>query len=108
MVADAAEYRWSCGRAHVGGCDPTGSLDLGFWEALVRAEDWRRELGMAEEAEAMAMIRGRTASGRPMGSKEFIAGLARKMRRVLEPRPAGRPRKKPADGESDAVQTALF
>ena len=108
MVADAAEYRWSSARAHVGGYDPTASLDLEYWGSRMGQEDWRRELGTAEEAEEMAMIRGRTASGRPMGSKEFITGLARKMQRELEPRAAGRPRKKPAEGDSHAVQTALF
>ncbi|MGD0497589.1 MAG: hypothetical protein ABSC23_04040 [Bryobacteraceae bacterium] len=76
MVTEAAEYRWSSARAHVGGYDPSGGLDLGYWEARVRPEEWRRALGMAEQAEEWAAIRAQTASGRPLGSKEFIAGLA--------------------------------
>jgi putative transposase len=107
MVADASDYRWSSAQAHLGGHDSTASLDLKYWQARVRAEDWRRELKITEEAEEMAMIRSLTASGRPIGSKEFIAGLARQMQRVLQARPPGRP-KKSAEGQNHAVQTALF
>jgi putative transposase len=107
MVADAAGYRWSSAMAHLTGLDVTGSLDLGYWAARIGPEEWRSELGVTEEPDELAAIRAQTAAGRPLGSKEFVAELGRKMRRVLEPRAIGRPRKSPEGGATSAVQTAL-
>ena len=107
MVADAGEYAWSSASAHLTGLDVTGMLDLQYWTARMSLEEWRSELGVAEEADELAAIRIQTATGRPLGSREFVAALGRKMRRVLEPRAIGRPRKR---GEADApgvLQTAL-
>jgi hypothetical protein len=106
MVADAAGYRWSSAIAHLTGLDVTGSLDLRYWAARVGLEEWSGELGVTEEPDELAAIRAQTATGRPLGSKEFVAELGRKMRRVLEPRAIGRPRKNPEGGATNAVQTA--
>ncbi len=106
MVADAADYRWSSARAHLTGVDVTGSLDLAYWAARAGPEEWRWQLGVAEEPDERAPIRAHTATGRPFGSADFVAALGRKMRRVLEPRAIGRPRKNPHDGVTGAVQTA--
>ena len=108
MAAEAGEYRWSSAAAHLSGLDRTQSLDLGYWAARVSRKEWRRELGVEEEEDASAMIRARTASGRPLGSTEFVTELARKMRRVLEPRAVGRPRKRSEGGAAGGMQTALF
>ena len=107
MVADAAGYRWSSAMAHLTGLDVTGSLDLGYWAARIGPEEWRSELGVMEDPDELAAIRAQTAAGRPLGSKEFVAELGRKMRRVLEPRATGRPRKRPEGDAGSAVQTAL-
>jgi len=107
MVADAAEYQWSSAIAHLTGRDVTGNLDLPYWAARVSREEWRSELGMTEEPDALAAIRAQTTTGMPLGSKDFVTELGRKMRRVLEPRAIGRPRKR-AEGEAPtATQTAL-
>lgn len=108
MVANAAAYRWSGASAHLSGYGPTGVLDLEYWRARIRPEDWRSELGIREPADELAMIRAQTASGRPIGSKEFIAELGRRMRRVLAPRPVRRPRKKAAESEGHGAQAALL
>ncbi len=107
MVADAAEYHWSSAIAHLTGLDETGSLDLPYWAARVSREEWRGELGVPEEPEELAAIRTQTTTGRPLGSKDFVAELGRKMRRVLEPRAVGRPRKRAEGDAPHAVQTAL-
>ncbi len=107
MVADAAEYVWSSACAHLTGLDVTGMLDLQYWAARVSREEWRGALGVTEAADELAAIRAQTATGRPLGSKEFVAALGRKMRRVLEPRAIGRPRKTPEGGAPNAVQPAL-
>lgn len=107
MVVDAVEYRWSSAIAHLTGLDVTGSLDLPYWAARVSRQEWRGELGMTEEPDELAAIRTQTATGRPLGSKDFVAALGRKMRRVLEPRAIGRPRKRAQTDTPKAVQTAL-
>ena len=107
MVADAAEYRWSSAVAHLTGRDATGSLDLGYWAARVSREEWRSELAVTEEPDDLAAIRAQTATGRPLASKDFVAELGRKLRRVLEPRAIGRPRKTAEGGTPSVVQTAL-
>jgi putative transposase len=107
MVADAAEYAWSSARAHLTEVDAAGMLDLPYWAARVSREEWRSELEVTEEAGELVAIRAQTATGRPLGSKEFVAALGRKMRRVLEPRAIGRPRKRAEGDATDAVQTAL-
>jgi putative transposase len=107
MVADAASYRWSSAVAHLTGVDATGSLDLGYWAARMSREAWCGELGVEEEAGELATIRAQTATGRPLGSKEFVADLGRRMQRVLEPRANGRPRKSPEESEKNAIQTGL-
>jgi putative transposase len=107
MLTDAAEYAWSSASAHLTGLDATGMLDLPYWAARVSREEWRGELGATEPADELAAIRVQTATGRPLGSKEFVAALGRKMRRVLEPRAIGRPRKRAEGDAPNAVQTAL-
>src|ERR1017187_793371 len=107
MVADAAAYRWSSAVADLSGLDATGSLDLRYWAARISREEWHSELGITEDPDELAAIRTQTATGRPLGSEKFVAELERNMRRVLEPRAIGRPRKSPERGASGAVQTAL-
>jgi putative transposase len=107
MVADAAGYRWSSAMAHLTGLVATGSLDLRYWAARVGPEEGRSELGVTEDPEELAAIRTQTATGKPLGSQEFVAELGRKMRRMLEPRATERPRKRPEGDASNAEQAAL-
>lgn len=107
MVADAAAYRWSSAVAHLTGVDASGCLDLGYWAARVSGEQWRRELGVPEDAGEWAAIRAQTATGRPLGSKEFVVGLGLKLGRMLEPRPNGRPRKNREEAIGAGAQTSL-
>jgi putative transposase len=107
MVRNAVEYVWSSARAHLTGLDATGMLDLPYWAARASREEWRDELGVTEAAGELAAIRAKTATGRPLGSKDFVAALERKMGRVLEPRATGRPRKRLEGEAPSAIQTAL-
>lgn len=93
IVAEASQYRWSSALAHLTGQDQTASLDLTYGAERVRPEEWQRELGVGEAPDALTRIRQHTTTGRPLASKEFVAGLAATLQRALEPRPAGRPRK---------------
>jgi|GEM_PF-31606 len=93
LVADAAEYAWSSAAAHVTGQDAEGVLDVAYWAERFAPEDWRARLETQEEPAEVETLRDHTETGRPLGSKEFVAELGRRLRRLLEPRRVGRPRK---------------
>jgi hypothetical protein len=67
---------------------------------------WRRFLAdsMSPAAEWRA-IRAATYRGRPLGSREFVAGLEKQLGRRLEARAGGRPRQ---GAESEKGQLALW
>ena len=93
IVPEAWNYSRSSAAAHVADRDETGSLDLGYWAGRFRPADWQQELAGGEDAAALDTIRRNTLSGRPAGSKEFVAGLGIVLQRRLNPGRAGRPRK---------------
>jgi putative transposase len=95
LVAEASEYGWSSGRAHVERQDPLGLLDSGLWGELCQREDWREMLGPTrrEEAEAMVSLRRATLAGRPMGGESFVKRLEGMFARKLDGKHTGRPKK---------------
>lgn len=91
MVERAEDFEWSSAGAHLGRIGAGTMLDMEWWQRRWTAEDWRGVLleRSALEGELRA-IRQATYTGRPLGSKQFIAGLERKLGRVLEGRTGGR------------------
>jgi len=75
--------------------------------SIVSREEWRGELGVTEEADELAAVGAQMAEGRLLGSRDFVAELGPKMRRVLEPRAVGRPRKRAESDAPSTVQSAL-
>ena len=93
MVRKAESYAWSSAAAHCGlRSDPMLSPLPGM--VPVGTKEWSSWLAEKEDEKMLAMIRLRTRTGRPVGSKEFIARLESRLGRPLQPRPIGRPSKK--------------
>jgi len=94
VVRKAERYRWSSAAAHCHlRADPllSGDLELadhvGDWSAWLRDD--------ADDEKIVARLRQCTRTGRPAGDETFIDKLQRLTGRILRPKPAGRPRKKP-------------
>jgi len=92
LVRRAEDYPWSSAAAHCGGRnDPI----LGRLMVPRPAEtaDWSAWLAQREDKGMLSELRLCTRTGRPAGSKQFVARLESKLGRRLQPKPVGRPRK---------------
>jgi putative transposase len=93
MVERAEDFEWSSARAHLGFVGPGPMLDREWWEARWPGPGWRRCLAEpAARAEDLRAIREATYTGRPLGSREFVAGLEQQLGRRLAARAGGRPK----------------
>ncbi len=90
LCADPAEYRWSSAAAHLNGCND--SL-VKVKPLLDMVSDWRALLNSGLSQEEIIAIRRHERTGRPLGSKEFIGSLERKLGKALVPQKGGRPKK---------------
>ena len=64
------------------------------WNSLLNAiDDWSAWLSMNEESEKLDVLRKHVEKGLPCGDEGFVRKLGRKIGRVLEARPQGRPRR---------------
>ena len=94
LVGPAEDFEWSSARAHlgasgvrrgfgsgvVGGSMDGGGMATGFLSQSVCSDG------------ELTAIRNATYTGRPLGSREFVAGLEKKLGRRLEVRAVGRPK----------------
>ena len=91
LVHHAWDWTWSSARAHVTGHDPTGLLDMEYWQRRVGKDDWKQFLLRASEDDrANRGIRQATSTGRPWGNESFLLEAERRLGRTLRPRPRGR------------------
>lgn len=88
MVREATEYKWSSCRYHCGleEADPLVRERqlpemVGHWLEFV--SEW--------DSEADTKVRMGTRTGRPVGDEVFVDKLEQLARRILRPKPAGRP-----------------
>lgn len=92
MVRQAEQYDWSSAAAHCGlRTDPLLSPLQGL--VPVRTEDWSAWLAEKDEEEMLVTIRALTRTGRPAGSKGFVAAVEARLGRRLQPKSIGRPKK---------------
>lgn len=91
------EYRWTSVPAHLTGADPDGLVDQRLWRKTVRDLDWAAwlEAGAQRDEQWERRYRAATIAGKPLGSNEFVAGLAERAGVSLELRGPGRPRNTP-------------
>ena len=90
LVKTASAWRWSSAAAH---CGRRADELLSPIEMPWPVPDWAAYL-RDETAEQLAELRLRTRTGRPCGTPAFLAGLEKRLNRLLRPRKRG-PKPKP-------------
>jgi putative transposase len=91
MVASVLDYPWSSARAHAGLTPAPEWLDHRAWAERYPAPKWREILGLGFRLSGdLDRLREATRTGRPFGSKDFVAELEAKLERNLEPQKRGR------------------
>jgi putative transposase len=89
LVTRPEDYPWSSAPAHILAVpDPmlSGALSPG---APQPGREWRDWLEPGVEEATIRLLRLRTRTGRPLGSREFITGLEARLGRPLSPRKPG-------------------
>ena len=95
LRAALADWPWSSARAHLA-AKPDGVVSIG--PMLTRVPDWAGFLAAGlPEADHLA-LRAAERTGRPLGSKAFIAEVEERSGRSFELGKAGRPRRDAAEG----------
>jgi putative transposase len=103
-AGDDPGSRWSSAAHHLGlVVDPLVNDAPAFWALgntpFEREAAWRRLSELPLPADCVAALSAAARRGRPLGSREFIAGLqGLDNERLLTSRPRGRPRKRVAAG----------
>ncbi len=90
LVAAPEDWAWSSARAHLA-AKPDGVVSIG--PMLSRVPDWAGFLAAGlPEADHLA-LRSAERTGRPLGSKAFVAEVESRSGRSFEPGKPGRPRR---------------
>jgi putative transposase len=93
MVKRPWEWKWSSVAAHIGGTDGIIQV-IGIKESLgVSLGSWREYIDSDENTPDVEAIRGHTKTGRPLGKIGFLGKVSRKLERVINVLPRGRPKK---------------
>jgi putative transposase len=94
LVDRAEEYRWSSAAPHVTG-QPTDTLDAGLpADAPASPGDWSAWLSEEEQdADLLRRLKQNTHTGRPCGGATFIKKIETLLKRTLQPKNHGRPKK---------------
>jgi putative transposase len=97
IVRKPWRWKWSSAGVHVGQED--GVMNLEEITSLIdtTAEEWKEYIDLDENEEKVEEIRKHTLLGRPLGTKDFIAKLGKRIGRVLNVLPRGRPKKQRSD-----------
>jgi putative transposase len=96
MVRKAEAYAWSSARHHAEGAPDRLVRKSPFNEMV---DHWKEFVGGGDEERELKEIRARVKTGRPWGAGKWVKGLEKKVGRMLEPRPVGRPRGKTGKSE---------
>jgi len=100
IVGRAEQYIWSSAIAHVTGKDPTGLLDMAWWQRSGHRA-WAQEVNRkprdsdfdeSQERETLFRLRACTYSGQPCGDEDFVDRMSQQFRRQWS---RGRPSKRP-------------
>ena len=94
MVGAPQDWKWSSAAAHCGAESSGMPLEMERWEKRWTATTWREYLAAPETDAELAELRQCTHTGRPLGSREFIAEIERSTQRHLLAKPGGRPEKR--------------
>ncbi len=86
LVKKAEDYEWSSASAHVSKQDD-GIIDRCFLEEEI--SDWADYLKESDDEGDLGLFRRHGATGRPLGNKEFIEWLAKRLGIELEKKKTG-------------------
>jgi putative transposase len=92
LVGRPGDWPWSSARAHLAGQD---DRLVRVAPLLARIDDFADFLGSADDGAAATALRAAEATGRPLGSADFVADLERRLGRKLA---RGRPGPAPKAG----------
>jgi putative transposase len=87
LVRRAEDWPWSSARAHLAGRDDGLVTVKPMLDRIARFADLLDPSGADDPA--FAPLRTAETTGRPLGAKDFIAGLERQVGRPLTPQPRG-------------------
>jgi len=87
LCDNPADWQWSSAKAHLSGRDD-GLVSVE--PMLKRFPDWKCYLGMDGSEDIVGNIHRHSSTGRPAGTREFVAGLEQLTGRTLWPKVAGR------------------
>lgn len=89
IVHRPENYLHSSAAAHLlTGLDPTGVLDMDFWQRAGGADTWREMHGSEETEEQVLGLRRCTYAGRPYGEEDFLAEMEARFGRKWRRGPA--------------------
>ena len=92
LVRRAEDYLWSSAAAHCGLRDDV--LLSGNCPLLLQITDWSEWLKIDSDDEVRTAIRRHTATGRPLGSREFLMRIGAQIGQDMLPKKRGRPLKR--------------
>ena len=97
LVKRPEAWTWSSAKAHLKGtADPV----LSPAPPLPRVADWREFLADGLDDRTLADLRRHGRTGHPLGAPGYYTKLERLLGREIRPRRPGRPKARPADGDS--------
>ena len=102
LTRRAEDWPWSSARAHLGGRDD-GVVTVA--PILARIPEFAAMLQAAEREQEFTQLRRCERTGRPFGSKAFVADLERQLGRVIAEQRRGR---KPRGKIGDSISISLF
>lgn len=94
IVRKPWQWKWSSAGEHTG--QGSGIINLEKITTLIdtSVEEWKEYIDSVENEEEVVSIRKHTMLGRPLGTKDFVSKLGKRLGRVLSILPRGRPKKK--------------
>jgi len=101
LAARPQDWPWSSASAHLAGRDDDLVRVAPLLDRMGPAGDWLSP--DLPEDDAVKAIRAAESTGRPLGSRDFVDDLERRLGRPLAPRPPGR---KPGEGPTAAPKAA--
>ncbi len=106
LARSAAEWPWSSARAHIGGIEGDGMIELADWRGRWTPGTWHEALdrGIAD-ADLLGRIRESTRTGRPLGGAECLQRMEAITGRSL--RPAKRGPKPARHGETGQLNLGV-
>ncbi len=94
LVNRAEGYPWSSAAAHCGLRDDTVLSNKAEWKTMLASiGDWSDWLSVEEKAGRLEVLRQHVEKGLPCGMDDFVQALGRRIGRILENRPQGRPKR---------------